>query len=78
MSQGKIDLEMNNVPLGVAVARLIDTTGLNIIVARGVSGNLSGKLKNIPVVKGLKALFASNGFELVQKDGVYFVSKRSV
>lgn len=74
---GKINLEMEEVPVEIAVTRIVDETGLNIILIAGTSGTLSGKLKNISIVRGLKAIFASNGYVLEEHDGVFFVFQQN-
>jgi type IV pilus assembly protein PilQ len=74
---GLLSLDFNNIPLTLGVRRLIEVSGKNIIVQQGVSGTLSGKLRNMPFDKGVEALFSSNGFTTELRDGIMYISRPS-
>lgn len=70
-----LSLDLNSVPLSLAVGTLIDSTGQNIILAQGITGTLTGKLKDIPLEQGLEALFSSNGFSLTKQGEILYVDR---
>ncbi len=70
-----LSLDFNAVPLSLAVGSLIDSTGQNIILAQGITGTLTGKLKNILLEQGLEALFSSNGFSLTKQGEILYVDR---
>jgi type IV pilus assembly protein PilQ len=70
-----LSLDFVNVPLDVGVPALIGATGRNIIVQKGTTGSLSGKLRDIAFDKGVSALFSSNGFATEIREGITYISR---
>ncbi|OAN61005.1 hypothetical protein A8B79_05885 [Balneola sp. EhC07] len=72
---GILNIELNNIDLGVFTKRLSQVTKQNIIVRNGVRGTVSGYLQNIEFETGLNTILSNNGFSLREKDGVYIVDR---
>jgi len=57
------------------VARMfVDSAGVNVILEGGHSKVISGKLINLPITQTIQTLFTSNGFEVNESDGIYYVN----
>ncbi len=76
--QGRLFLDLQNVPIDVAARALAEAGGAPIVVRQGVAGGLTGYLQDIPFEAGLRALLESNGFTLRQGDGIWLVDRRGV
>ena len=58
------------------VMRLIaERSGTNIVVRRGVSGQLTGMLQGVSVEQGLRTLLLNNGFSVREIEGIYHVDR---
>ena len=55
------------------INQLTSLTGLTILKEFGVNGNISGRIKALPVEAGLKHLLFTNGFSLRRDGQVYLV-----
>ena len=68
-----VDLRADNL---AQVIRLITVqSGINIIVRRGVQGDLTGALRNVPLEQGLRTLMFNNGFTLRNQEGIYHIDR---
>ncbi len=74
---GLLSLEYQGIPLHLGIRRIIEATGFNIVTTQGLSGNLTGILKDMPYERGLEALFNSNGFAVEFQDGIAYVNRLS-
>ncbi len=74
-NNNRLDIDLNNVNINVFVNKLRDSTGKNFLVTPGTSGKINGKLNNISFETGLKNLLLNNGFYLIEKDSIYYISR---
>lgn len=72
---GQLSAEFDSLPLTLAVRALVDSTGRNMVIEQGVTGWLTGKLKNVPLEPALEALMSANGYLLTERDGIYYVDR---
>ena len=70
-----LSVELHQDDLERVVRSITRQSGVNIIVRRGVKGDLSGTLQDVPVDQGLRTLMGSNGFTLRQQEGIYHVDR---
>lgn len=77
MSKGLIDIDFKEVPLQTVVRLFSDSARVNAVVGAGVSGVVTARLVAMSPVKALKVLVESNELELVENDGVFYISKAS-
>lgn len=70
-----VTMDFKGDQLGVAMRTLSQKTNKNIVVRNGVTGTLSGYLKNVPFKTGLQMILSNNGFVLRKKDGIYMVDR---
>lgn len=71
-----ITYNLQQVSLQRVVDELIEQAGINIIIEKNTAGHLSGKLVKVPIDKGLQILFSSNGFDLRNIEGIYYISAK--
>jgi type IV pilus assembly protein PilQ len=70
---GKMFLDLKNKPVRDFLREFGEKAGINIVPDQTLEGTISGSLRNVSPVDGLKALIDANGFTLRQKSGVYVV-----
>lgn len=70
---GQLSVQFENADLQRVVDTLVDLTALNIIIERGVSGTVSGKLTDMSVRKFLTTLLPANGYTVSEVDGVFYI-----
>lgn len=73
--EGKLSLELFAEDLGAVIRKVSLLSGLNILIRQGVSGELTGMLKNVPLHNGLETLLANNGFSIRKRDDIYVVDR---
>lgn len=72
---GLLSLEYNGIPLRIGIAKIVEETGINIVMDQGLSGSISGILTRVPFKVGLEALLSSNGFAVEFRDSIAYVSR---
>ncbi|MFQ6116429.1 MAG: secretin and TonB N-terminal domain-containing protein, partial [bacterium] len=70
-----LSVDLQNVDLAEFVRTLVKKSGRNIMIETGVTGAVSGTLKDIDFDKGLTALLSSNGFIVRKVEGIYHIDK---
>ncbi|MDP2363128.1 MAG: hypothetical protein Q8M94_05095, partial [Ignavibacteria bacterium] len=73
----KLSVDLNNVELKSFVDKLREKTKMNFLITAGTDGKLSGTLNNIELETGLKNLLSNNGYYLISKDLIYYISRSS-
>jgi len=74
-ADNKISFDIKDAPLDTVVRRLVRETKQNIIVEKGLSGQLTALLNDIDLEKGLIALFENNGYEITRKNDLYSIAR---
>jgi type IV pilus assembly protein PilQ len=69
----RISLDIRDVELSRLVDTIIDATGRNFIIDDSSERTVTGRLVDIDLEKGLRALFRSNGLMFNTKDGIYHI-----
>src|SRR3989339_188863 len=72
---GNLSLDLRQASIDTVIRLIMNECSENIIVEKGVTGTLTCLLNEIPLEKALTALFESNGFEIVKKNGIWYVGK---
>ncbi len=75
VSDGKLSLNVKNVPVDELLRDVASQSKLNIVADQTVSGEISGILYDVPLEKGLSTLLSANGFILKKSGGIYEVSR---
>jgi type II secretory pathway component GspD/PulD (secretin) len=70
-----LSVDLQSVDLAEFVRTLVKKSGRNIVIETGVTGIVSGTLKDIDFDKGLTALLSSNGFIVKKVEGIYHIDK---
>lgn len=76
-SREKLSVELSNVELKTFVDKLREKTKLNFLITKGTDGKISGTLTNIELETGLKNILGNNGYYLISKDSIYYISRSS-
>ena len=74
-TRGKLSVDLTNVELKSFVNKLREKTKMNFLLTPGADGKISGTLVNIELETGLKNLLSNNGYYLINKDSIYFISR---
>lgn len=72
-SDGKLTVDIGDASLDSVIRRVAERTGRNLIPEKGLKGSLTAFFKDVPIDKGLKILFETNGYEIVAKEGLTYV-----
>lgn len=65
-----ISLDVRNMDINSVLKIIAEQGGLNIIASKNVKGNISAKLKDIPVEQALKEILEINGFVYEKESGI--------
>jgi type IV pilus assembly protein PilQ len=68
-----LSIDVENKKLSTVIRQLSEKSGQNIVMATGVTGQVTGFLQSMPFEKGLRTFLNVNGFELHRQDGVFHV-----
>ena len=77
VENGLLSVDFNDVDVGRVIRLIAERSGESLLVGRGVEGKISGFLQNVPFERGLQSLFASNSFQLREKDGVFSIERQT-
>ncbi|MBN2571331.1 MAG: hypothetical protein JXA68_04325 [Ignavibacteriales bacterium] len=75
--ENKIDVKAHDVEINKFIQRLGEKTGKNFLSNPGTSGKISGTLNNIELKTGLQNFFNNNGYNFLEKDGIFYISLSS-
>jgi type IV pilus assembly protein PilQ len=73
--KGKLNVSATDVDIQTFISTLRDATKKNFLLTNGTTGKLTGVLNNINLRTGLNNLLINNGFYLVEKDSIYYISR---
>jgi type IV pilus assembly protein PilQ len=76
-AEGKLTVDVQNVDIKEFLKELSTKTAVSIVPDAKVSGTLSGKLYQVPLDDGLRALLESNGFKVTKRRNIYQVVTES-
>ncbi len=71
--RNKLTIDIDNADVGKVVRKISTLTETNIILEQSAQGRISGFIKSVAVEKGIKILFETNGFDVRQKDDIYYI-----
>ena len=74
---GKLFLDVKNKPIREFLRDFGEKTGFNIVPDQGLRGTVTGQLRGVTPLDGLKALMSANKFELRLRSGVYLVGNEN-
>ncbi|MBE0539121.1 MAG: hypothetical protein IH620_05365 [Ignavibacterium sp.] len=74
-SREKLSVDLDNAELKVFINKLREKTKKNFLITSGTDGKISGTLANIELETGLKNLLSNNGYYLINKDSIYYISR---
>ncbi len=70
-----LTVDLNDDDLETVMRMVAQQSASNIMVRRGIRGQLSGMLKEVPVEQGLQTLLQNNGFALRNREGILHVDR---
>ncbi len=73
MHAGKMSVDVKNAPVREFLREFGEKTGINVVPGQGLDGTVSGQLRDVRPLDGLKALMAANNFSVHIRSGVYLV-----
>ncbi len=76
-SDGMMFIDSRNVDIEVFIDSLSRIAGKNILLSRGTSGEITGRLQDIEFETGLHNIMRNNGFKVNSIEGIYYVSRHS-
>lgn len=68
-----ITIDYNNASLPAVLKGIAYSYGLNIIIGKDVTGQVSAQLKDIPFDDALRAILWINGYDFTRKDNIIYV-----
>jgi len=74
----KLTIDISSTPVESFVRKFSESTGINIILNKDISTNVSGRVFNIEIEKGLKIFLENNGLTLYVKDDIFFIDKKTM
>lgn len=74
MGRGAVTLTFRNRELAEFAEEYARRTGLNILVDRNAKGTISGSLRGVEPLDGLKAILTANGFELRSQGDAWIIA----
>ncbi|MDI3281487.1 MAG: secretin N-terminal domain-containing protein, partial [Bacillota bacterium] len=75
VKDGLLTLEAREADLNAVLNEVAAKGKLNLIADREAKGPLTGSLRELPLLTGLRAFLEANGFQLVERYGTYLVRR---
>lgn len=72
----KVSLVLRDADLNEAMAMIAKAEGVNILLAKGVEGEVNVNLRNVGMEEAIEAIAGAAGFAVERRDGAYLVVKR--
>jgi type IV pilus assembly protein PilQ len=69
----RMNLDVQNRPVKDFLREFVEKTKINIVPGQSLRGTVTGHLKDVEPIDGLKALMAANNYDVRLKNGVYLV-----
>lgn len=76
ISPRRISLVLRDADLNEAMAMIAKAEGVNILLAKGVEGEVNVNLRNVEMEEAIHAIAGAAGFAVEKRDGAYLVVKR--
>ena len=73
----KLSVDLSGVEMKNFVNKLREKTKMNFLIAPGADGKISGTLSNVDLKTGLKNLLGNNGYYLINRDSILYISRSS-
>ena len=70
-----LSVDLRGAELETVVHEIARQSGINIVIRQGVRGSVTGLLKNVPLVVGLRTLAGNNGFSVRNIDDIYHIDR---
>ncbi len=77
LDNGVLDIDIKDVPARDVARLFAENAGMNVVVESQQDKRISSHLIKIDPEQALSVLFESNGFEVANQDGVYYVAQRN-
>lgn len=74
-SEGGFSADLSNDDIQAVVREVSILSERNILLRQGVTGKISGLIRNMPFEIGFSTLLANNGYTLRERDGVFVVDR---
>jgi len=69
-ADGLLTLDVKDIEVGDLARALTDSCGMNIVPHAGAAGKVSGYVREVPFEFGLRNVLNSNGFDLIDDNGI--------
>jgi type IV pilus assembly protein PilQ len=76
-SRGKLTVDLQNIDVTDFIKEVSSKTAVSIVQDSKLKGTVSGKLYQVPLEDGLKAILEANGFEVTKRKNIFMVSSSS-
>jgi type IV pilus assembly protein PilQ len=73
-SRGKLTIDVQNVEAMEFIEELSSKTGASIVPDSKLSGKITGKLFDVELDDGIRAILEGNGFKVMRRRNIYYVS----
>lgn len=77
-SRGKLTVDIQNIDVIDFIKEISSKTAMSIVPDSKIKGKVSGKLYNVPLEDGLKALLEGSGFKVTKRKNIYRVSQEEL
>ncbi len=78
VKNGLISTDFRDVTADDVGRMFIDSANINVVLEGGGDKKISSKLSKIPLEKAIKIIYETNGFDVSNSEGIYYISKQYV
>ena len=78
VKENKVSMEVKQAAVGDVLSSLVQQSGINTVIYGEVSGNITAKVKGIPLEDALRYLFRETGFTFWVNHGIYFIGPQKM
>lgn len=69
-----LDIDIREIPVRAVTRLFIDSAGVNVVLDGSGSKTITARLTNIPIKKAISIVFTTHGYEVTEKDSVFYVA----
>lgn len=75
VGESTVDLDLQNAPLEATLQALANVGHLNLVMAQGIQGRVTLRLRNVPWKTALQAVLRASGLDMELTGNVLFVDR---
>ncbi len=72
-----LSVDFKDIPVNDVIRMFIDSAGMNVVLDGQSSKKISSRLSKIAIDRALRVIFETNGFDVNESDGIYYVAQQA-